>query len=440
MRKKTYVIDTSVCLNDPLSLESFKNNDIVLPIKVLEEIDKHKSRQGAVGLNARTIIRFLDDLREKGCLHKGVRIAKGKGILFVRGFNREDVPPGVDPGIPDNQIITTALTESRLNPKRKVVLVSRDIHMRVMCDALGVVSEEYTVDRVVDDADFIHSGYSEILVDDQTIDKFYNGGDVFIDNEEHKIHPNEFLLLISNANEKKTALARFVTDEDPVKPLVDYNTTNGVWEVRPRNKEQSFALNLLMDPNIPIVSLVGRAGSGKTLMAIAAGLHQVLDPSSDLYTRLIVSRPVQPMGKDLGYLPGTLTEKMMPWVAPIQDNLECLMGNDRRTLDDYMGRGTIEIEALTYIRGRSISNAFIIIDEAQNLSRHELKTILTRVGENTKIVLTGDIEQIDNTYLNETSNGLTHAIEKFKQYTLSGHITLQKGERSKVASLAAKIL
>ena len=213
---------------------------------------------------------------------------------------------------------------------------------------------------------------------------------------------------------------------------------NGVWDVIPRNKEQSFAINLLMDPDVSIITLLGKAGSGKTLLAIAAGLQQVLD-ADNLYKKLVVSRPVQPMGKDIGFLPGTLEEKMNPWLMPIQDNLEFLMG-DKTALQTYIQSGVIEIEALTYIRGRSISNAFIIIDESQNLTRHELKTIITRVGEGTKIILTGDIEQIDNVYIDETSNGLTYAVEKLKEHDIAGHIALQKGERSKVATLAAKIL
>jgi PhoH-like ATPase len=197
-------------------------------------------------------------------------------------------------------------------------------------------------------------------------------------------------------------------------------------------------MDLLMDPSVPIVTLVGKAGSGKTLSAVAAGLAQLLEKGS--YTRLIVSRPVQPLGRDIGFLPGTLEEKMMPWLTPIQDNLQFLLGNDKATLQQYMDTGKIEIEALTYIRGRSIAKAFMIIDEAQNLSSHELKTIVTRVGEGTKIVLTGDIEQIDNVYVNDTSNGLAYAVEKFKHYSLAGHVTLSKGERSAVASLAAKVL
>ena len=232
-------------------------------------------------------------------------------------------------------------------------------------------------------------------------------------------------------------LSKFKNYHLPLRKVGDYK--QGIWGVFPRNKEQSFALSLLMEQDIPIITLIGKAGSGKTLLAIAAGLEQVLSQEETAYKKLVVSRPVQPMGKDIGFLPGTLEEKMHPWLMPIQDNLEFLMG-DKTGLETYINSGVIEIEALTYIRGRSISNAFIIIDEAQNLTSHELKTIITRVGEGTKVVLTGDIEQIDNVYIDETSNGLTYAVEKFKEYDLSGHIALQKGERSKVATLAAKIL
>jgi len=243
-------------------------------------------------------------------------------------------------------------------------------------------------------------------------------------------------MLVSSTNEKKTALAKFESKTTPIKKLVDYK--KGVWGCRPRNKEQMFAFNMLMDPNIPIVTLIGAAGCGKTLLAIAAGLEQVLD--QEQYKKLVVSRPVQPLGKDIGYLPGTMEEKMMPWLMPIQDNIEFLMNGKRDSMDMFFENGTIQVEALTYIRGRSISNGFMIIDEAQNLTTHELKTIITRVGENTKIVLTGDIEQIDNVYIDATSNGLSYAVEKFKTYDLSGHITLKKGERSKVATLASKVL
>jgi PhoH-like ATPase len=282
----------------------------------------------------------------------------------------------------------------------------------------------------------VYLGFGSHLVDDQIIDQFYEGGEVFLDEEEVTLYPNQFVMLVSSSNEKKTALSKFVDYNKPLQKVHDYK--NGVWDVIPRNKEQSFAINLLMDPDVSIITLLGKAGSGKTLLAIAAGLQQVLD-ADNLYKKLVVSRPVQPMGKDIGFLPGTLEEKMNPWLMPIQDNLEFLMG-DKTALQTYIHSGVIEIEALTYIRGRSISNAFIIIDESQNLTRHELKTIITRVGEGTKIILTGDIEQIDNVYIDETSNGLTYAVEKLKEHDIAGHIALQKGERSKVATLAAKIL
>jgi PhoH-like ATPase len=277
----------------------------------------------------------------------------------------------------------------------------------------------------------------EHLVDEPLIDRFYAGEDIYLEKDEIVLMPNQFVLLVSNQNQKKTALARFLNAHTPLK-RINGEHKKGMWGVKPRNKDQIFALDLLQDPSVHIVTLVGKAGSGKTLLAIAAGLYQTMETQE--YKRLVISRPIQPMGRDIGFLPGTMAEKMAPWVAPIQDNLQFLMGNDKETLRMYIEDGTIEVEALTYIRGRSISNAFIIVDEAQNLTAHELKTIITRVGENTKLVLTGDVEQIDNVYIDETSNGLTHAVERFKSYDISGHVTLVKGERSKIATLAAKIL
>jgi PhoH-like ATPase len=440
MAKKIYVLDTSVYLTDANSIFAYGNNDIVVPLKVLEEVDNHKKRQDSVGTNARRIIRILDTLREKGSLYKGVRIGKGKGVLYSRSFNKSILPADFDFKIPDNEIIGVALNEEKKVPNRKVILVSRDINMRVKCDALGLMCEDYVINQVVKDTTALYKGFKTHLVDDELIDQFYNNEDIFLETEKMKIYPNQYLMLVSNSNDKKTALAKFLNHTKPLKHINGQHK-KGTWGVKSRNKEQSFALDLLMDPNISVVTLVGKAGSGKTLLAIAAGLAQVMEETKlPTYKRLVVSRPIQPMGKDIGYLPGSMEEKMSPWLMPIQDNLQFLMGNDKETLKMYTDNGTIEIEALTYIRGRSIANSFIIIDEAQNLSAHELKTILTRVGENTKIVLTGDIEQIDNIYVDETSNGLTYAIEKFKNYELAGHITLIKGERSKVATLAAKIL
>jgi PhoH-like ATPase len=440
LAKRIYVLDTSVYLTDANSVYAYKNNDVIIPFTVLEEIDKHKKRQDSVGLNARRIIRTLDSLREKGSLYKGIRIGKGMGLLYVKQCEYRGLPDGFDLRIPDNTIIGVALNEKGKNPKRKVIIVSRDINMRVKCDSLDLMCEDYVINQVVKDTEALYKGFRTHLVDDQLIDQFYNGEPTYLEEDEIRLYPNEYIMLVSSSNEKKTALARFHNYTKPLK-RIDREYKKGIWGVKPRNKEQNFSFDLLMDPNVPIVTLVGKAGSGKTLMAIAAGLAQVVeDKKESIYRRLVVSRPIQPMGKDIGYLPGTMEEKMNPWLAPIQDNLQYLMGNDKETLKMYTDNGTIEIEALTYIRGRSLANSFIIIDEAQNLSAHELKTIITRVGENTKIILTGDVEQIDNVYVDETSNGLTYAIEKFKNYELSGHITLTKGERSKVATLAAKIL
>ena len=442
MAKKNYVLDTSVYLTDADALFKFDNHDIFIPLKVLEEIDKHKKRQDSVGINARKIIRTLDELRAKGNLQKGVRLGKGKGILKAVSYEvLKDVvfPSDLDLSIPDHMIIASAMAV-RQESTRRTCVVSRDINMRVICDSIGMPSEDYTTERVVHSSDELYSGLAIHLVDDQVIDRFYDDDDILIgeDEVEGEWHPNQYVLMVSNANEKKTCLGRFYTHFQPIKKIVHSKIPD--WKISSRNKEQAFAIDLLMDPTVKVVSLVGRAGSGKTLCAIAAGLQQTIGLRENPYDRMIVSRPVQPLGKDIGFLPGTMEEKMLPWLMPIQDNLQFLVGNNRNTLQMYMDQGKIEIEALTYIRGRSIANAFIIIDEAQNLTAHEIKTIMTRVGEGTKIVLTGDIEQIDNVYVNETSNGLAHAVEKFKEYPIAGHVTFTKGERSEVATLASKVL
>ena len=478
MAKKTYVIDTSVFLSDFSCIHRFENNDIVIPLKVLEEIDNHKKRQDAVGSNARHIIRILDGLREKGSLKKGIRLGKGMGILTV--MSQEAIttrlPSDLTKGVADHLIIETALTVQENSAKtRKVILVSRDINMRVIADAVGMKAEDYLDSQVVETTDKLYSGMTTLLVDDELIDQFYAGEDIYVSEElvssqKAKLYPNIFIMFVSSQNEKKSALCRFYSFHNPVEKIIDHKNTLQ-WGVHPRNKEQTFAFDLLMDPDIHLVTLIGQAGSGKTLCAIAAGMEQSvtfgsmfgkkqnqnqgmglhmtmdkyksekLDAIDDAcYRKLIVSRPVQPMGRDIGFLPGTMEEKMLPWLKPIQDNMQFIMGNDKTLLQDMMESGVIELEALTYIRGRSISNAFVIIDEAQNLTAHEVKTIITRAGEGTKIVLTGDIEQIDNVYTNETSNGLTYTIEKFKESPIAGHVSFKKGERSKLATVAAKLL
>jgi len=441
MTKKLYVLDTSVYLTDYRAIFSYSNNDIIIPLIVLEELDKCKKRPNGVGVNARSIIRILDELREKGNFQKGIRIRKGAGLIFTKAPDLNELPTGYSHSVPDHQIIATALTLKKEIPTRKIVVVSNDINLRIKCDAIGVDAESYKSERVIKSGTELYSGFTKVLVDDQIIDRFYNGEKIFLADAVDKkpeLNPNQFVMLVSSSNEKKTAITRFIDMLIPFKKVIDRKEEDG-WGISPKNKEQNFALDLLLDPEIPIVSLIGKAGSGKTLCALAAGLQQVMGEESP-YNRMIVSRPIMPMGKDLGYLPGTMEEKMAPWLAPIQDNLRFLFGDDNLMLHDYMQKKIIEIEALTYIRGRSIQKAYIIIDECQNLTRHEIKTILTRVGHDSKIVLTGDVEQIDNVNIDETSNGLTYAIEKLKPYDITGHITFLKGERSKVATLTAKVL
>ena len=444
MAKKNYVLDTSVCLTDADVIHKFDNNDLFLPLKVLEEIDGHKKRQDSVGTNARQFIRFLDEFRKIGNLEKGVRIGKGKGILKVVSYavlKNIIFPPDLDIRHPDHTIIATAKSIQMLNENKKTILVSRDINMRVICDSIGIPAEDYVPEKAVMSTDQLYEGFVVQSVDEQIIDRYYSGDDIILDKDEvdGSWYPNQYVMMVSNSNEKKSALARFKDHHTPLKNVIHKNLSD--WKIDARNKEQAFAIDLLLDPSVKIVSLIGRAGSGKTLLAIAAGLQQTigLRPDDNIYSRLIVSRPVQPLGKDIGFLPGTMEEKMLPWLMPIQDNLKFLMG-DRTSLEMYMDKGKIELEALTYIRGRSITNAFIVIDEAQNLTKHEIKTIITRIGEGTKIILTGDIEQIDNIYVNETSNGLAHAVESFKQYPIAGHVTFRKGERSELATLASKVL
>ena len=437
--KKIYVVDTSVCLTSANSLYSFKNNDIILPIKVLEEIDGHKKRQDVVGANARQTIRILDSLRQKGSLSEGVRLGKGKGLVKVINSVFSDLlPPEMDKTAADNKIISCALKLTHTEKDRKVILVSRDINMRVIANSLGITAEDFEGEHVLDDGSKLYTGTHDLLIDDEVVDRFYKGEEIYLDKHQSKnLFANQFVKLISNSNDKKTALSRFSHEQAP---LSQVKNARALWGVTPRNTEQRYALDLLLDPSIPVVSLVGRAGSGKSLLALVGGLEQVLGKENRRYDRLLVSKPVQSVGKEIGFLPGSLEDKMLPWLKPIQDNLQFLLGNDKGMMQDYMDKGIIEVEAISYIRGRSIANSYMIIEESQNLSQHEIKTIITRVGENTKIVLTGDVEQIDNAYIDETSNGLSNVVEKFKQSLLAGHVLMQKGERSLVATLASEVL
>jgi PhoH-like ATPase len=434
--KKTLILDTNVYLTEANSLFSFGKGDIAVPTVVLDEIDRHKHRQDTAGVNARSMNRILDSLRSKGSLFMGVPLGRGKGQVFAAQYDPRYMPTGMDINDSDNKIIAIAI---RLKMEgRDVAVVSRDLNMRVKCDSFGLECHDYQPNQAVKSVEKLFDGSDTVTVPDNLIEDFYSGTEVILPDQKNTIFPNQYLILKSEKDDKKTAICRFKDYQTPLKKVYTYKD---IWGLSANNKEQKYAMDLLFDKDIQIVSLTGQAGTGKTLIAAACGLEQVLHgtKSQGGYDKLIITRPVQPMGRDIGFLPGTLEEKMMPWIAPLRDNLEYLFG-DKTALDMQMEQGIIEIEAMTYIRGRSISNAFMIVDEAQNLTTHELKTIITRVGHGTKLVLTGDIQQIDNSYVDAVSNGLTHAVEKFKSHDIAGHISLKKGERSPLATLAADIL
>jgi PhoH-like ATPase len=434
---KTLILDTNVYLTEVSSLFAFGKNNIAIPTIVLDEIDKHKQRQDTAVFNARTMNRTLDGLRRKGSLFDGVSLGRGKGKVFAAQYDPRYMPAGMDTSDSDNKIIAIAL---RLKLEgNEVAVISRDLNMRVKCDAFGLECHDYQPQQVIKSVEKLFDGTDTIEVEDDFIDAFYQSADgILLPDQSKMLFPNQYIVLTGKNDPKKSAVCRFINYQVPLKKIYNYKD---IWGLSANNKEQKFAMDLLFDKDIKIVSLTGQAGTGKTLIAAASGLEQVLNntKSQGGYDKLIITRPVQPLGRDIGFLPGTLEEKMMPWIAPIRDNLEHLFG-DRSALDMQLEQGVIEIEAMTYIRGRSISNAFMVVDEAQNLTPHELKTIITRVGHGTKLVLTGDIQQIDNSYVDAVSNGLTYAVEKFKEYEMSGHISLIKGERSKLATLASEIL
>jgi PhoH-like ATPase len=323
-----------------------------------------------------------------------------------------------------------------------VVLVTKDTNLRIKADALGIRAEDYETDRVT--LDELYSGETELTVTPEEIEEFYARGELAVSASNTALFPNQFVLLKSSANPSQTALGRFNRQKNAFAHIA--NTKHGIWGINARNKQQQFALDLLLNDDIRLVTLVGKAGTGKTLLALAAGLEKTIELRA--YQRLVVSRPVFPLGKDIGFLPGDIEEKLRPWMQPIRDNLDFLMGTSpavargksRKDLQSFFDLGMIEVEPLTYIRGRSMPNQYLIVDEAQNLTPHEIKTIITRAGEGTKVVLTGDPYQIDNPYIDSSSNGLTFVVERFKEEPISGHITLVKGERSDLAELAATLL
>ncbi len=454
---KTFVLDTNVLLHNPNALFMFDDNEVVVPFAVLEELDKFKKQSDDVGRNAREVIRHLDRLREKGHLADGVEW-NGHGGKVRINFAAEDRPKAISEDAPDNRIIGVAwaLTQSG----KRTILISKDINVRIKSDALGLLVEDFEAQKV--DADHLYRGFISLAVPGELIDVLYQEKQLEIEalrphlveklqdgqTVTQPLYCNQFVQLRDAVDESHTGLARRLGETDHLIPI--HAPRKPVFGIMARNVQQTMAMDLLLDDEVKLVTLLGSAGTGKTLLAIAAGMAKIV--TEQRYDKLLVARPIMPMGRDIGYLPGDKDEKLAAWMQPIFDNLAYLMSTrahgsqqaESRTteqrIQQLMASGQIVLEPLTYIRGRSIPHQFMIVDEAQNLTPHEVKTIVSRVGEGTKIILTGDVGQIDNPYLDTSSNGLSYMVERLKGQKLVGHITLAKSERSELASVAAEKL
>ncbi|NME35560.1 MULTISPECIES: PhoH family protein [Fusobacterium] len=433
--RKIFILDTNILIHDPNSIYNFRGNDVFLPIEVIEEIDKLKGKQDT-GINARMASRVIEEIRKKGNLSKGVELPEEIFFKVIVESGKDSIPEGLKKDSTDNSVLGMTIKIKNKFPDRKVILVTKDINLRIKADAIGIEVEDYSTDRVVYDE--LDKGYLEIEISKTLFDKYDKSGKIDISELNLDFEPSPNFFFIMKAGQEKTTGRVF---GDKVKKFVNGDIC--AWGARARNDEQKFAMDLLMDDDIKAVTLVGKAGTGKTLLAIAAGLEQVVERKK--YSKLYIARPIIPMGKDLGYLPGNEKEKLRPWMQPIFDNIELLSDfkgdkTGEKVITGLETMGLLKVEALTYIRGRSIPNGFIIIDEAQNLTPLEIKTIITRAGENTKIVFTGDPYQIDSPYLDTNTNGLTYMAEKLKDEKIVGHITLVKGERSPLAEISAKLL
>ncbi len=440
--KKIFVIDTNVMLNDPNSLFAFQDNLVLIPITCIEEIDKFKRDQNERGRNARMVSRYLDQLRQGSdtSLAEGVELEGGGTLRVELGYQAiVDYPFRNGTLTNDDRILAVCLDAQKNRDGLPVVLLTRDTNLRIRADAIGIRAEDYLTDNT--DIDTLYSGIRKMVVSDEVIDRLYHDREIDVMGE--NLTSNEFILFKSDVESGHTGIGRVSAD---LSKIIAGGTNQPVWGISPRNLEQRLAIDLLLDDRVTIVTLVGKAGTGKTLLALAAGLSKSIDERR--YKKLLVARPIFPMGRDLGYLPGELKEKLNPWMQPIFDNLEMLIdsgfqkprGKFQPGAMDLIEQGMLEVEALTYIRGRSIPNQYLIVDEAQNLTPHELKTIISRAGDGTKIVLTGDPYQIDNPYLDSESTGLTYVVERFRKSPLAGHITLVKGERSPLAQAATELL
>jgi PhoH-like ATPase len=440
--RKNFVLDTNVLLHDPRAIFSFQDNTVIIPIYVLEEIDHFKKELSELGRNARELARRLDEFRSRGNLADGISLESGGTIRVELG--KRNLPEALKASqMIDNFILGVALEVRDRDQNMPTILVTKDVNLRIRADSLGLKADDYLAEAI--DVEELYSGNGELEVPGAQIDEFYQAGTVSVENlngHASHLYANQYLLLRDRDNSSHTALGRYDGVQKKVSQIKKLR--EGVWGIRPRNKEQHYAMDLLLNDDVKLVTLVGKAGTGKTLLAIAAGLQKCVEEG--IYQKLLVSRPIFPLGKDIGFLPGDIEEKLNPWMQPIYDNIELLLGfskaekKEGRSHQELIDLGYIEIEPLTYIRGRSIPNQYMIVDEAQNLTPHEVKTIITRVGENTKIILTGDPYQIDNPYVDASNNGLTTVVERFKGEPIAGHVTLQKGERSPLAELAANIL
>lgn len=441
--KKIFVLDTNILLNDPKSIFAFEENEVLIPITCIQEIDKFKRDQNERGRNARTVSRYLDRLRRAAdtTLAEGVPTEHGGIIRVDMGYDAIQTYPFRNGELTnDDRILAVALSTKAASNSRPVILLTRDTNLRIRADAMGLTAEDYVSDHT--NIDELYTGLREIFVPEKTITDLYQDGQTDIPTD--GFYANEFVMLKNETDPTHKGLGRVNSDGDSIQVYKPRQME--VWGIKPQNLEQKLALSLLMDDDIQLVTLVGRAGTGKTLLSLAAGLSKSLDEG--IYHKLLVARPIFPMGRDLGYLPGEIKDKLKPWMQPIFDNLEMLLHSDdpdqepqyRASAYDLIEQNMLEIEALTYIRGRSIPHQYFVVDEAQNLTPHEIKTIITRAGHGTKIVLTGDPYQIDNPYLDSESTGLTHVVERFKSSPLAGHITLTKGERSHLAQVAADML
>lgn len=432
---KIFVLDTNVLIHDPDAFLSFKNSEVVIPITVIEELDGFKRANDERGRAARAISRNLNALRNGGKLSEGVKLANGSILKIILGSESEKHLPFAA-SLADNRILSIVLDVRSRKKDEKVVFITKDINLRIKAEVLGIDAQDYEKEKVrVED---LYNGWQEVEVPDANIDAFYAGKKAAAPSD---LLANECVIL-KGKNSGKSAIAKYNAREKRLQPLFHQNATP--WGLKPLNVHQKFAFELLLCNEINLVTLIGVPGAGKTLISLACGMQKVLEEKN--YTKLFIARPVVPMGRDIGYLPGTKEEKLTSWMGAVYDNFEFLLGKKNPGADisskvSYLfDTGALEIEALTYIRGRSLPNQYIVIDDAQNLTPHEVKTIISRAGSGTKIILTGDPHQIDNPYLDASSNGLTNLVERFKGQEMYGHITFNKSERSALAALASDLL